>query len=146
MCVYIREAAEQDYPALISLWNNELGNNYEIESFTRRMARLNENSAYKTYVAISHGEVVGFVTTVRVLTVHTDEGYIKINGLAVASEHHGKGFGRALMEHIEARAAEDGIYYMLLCSGFQRTGAHEFYKRLGYSCDSYCITKSLSKG
>lgn len=61
------------------------------------------------------------------------ESAVNILGLAVASEYRKKGFGRALMGAVEAWAEECNIRLVRLNSGSTRKGAHEFYRRIGYS-------------
>ena len=55
-----------------------------------------------------------------------------INALAVYAEHHGNGFGSALMEQAEAEARKRNISKMSIQVYGQNHGAVRLYKRLGY--------------
>lgn len=55
-----------------------------------------------------------------------------IENVAVLESYQGKGVGRAMFEEIEKWAREMDCHYEILVSGMQRTGAHKFYKALGF--------------
>ena len=56
-----------------------------------------------------------------------------ILGLAVRQDTQHQGIGRRLMTVAESWAKEQGISTMRLNSGAGRTGAHAFYRAMGYS-------------
>jgi GNAT superfamily N-acetyltransferase len=56
----------------------------------------------------------------------------------------GKGIGTKLLEHIEKYGKEKGVEYITLNTGLQRTAAHAFYERNGYSSGNYNFGKKLS--
>jgi ribosomal protein S18 acetylase RimI-like enzyme len=58
-----------------------------------------------------------------------------INYLAVAPEHQGKGFGRAMMAEAEHRLREAGCPKINLQVRSANTTVVEFYQRLGYTVD-----------
>ncbi len=55
-----------------------------------------------------------------------------VENVAVLPEYQGKGVGRAMFEEIEAWGKSMDCHYEILVSGMQRTGAHKFYKALGF--------------
>ena len=57
---------------------------------------------------------------------------MNIQGLAVAKRYQKNGYGKALMEAVESWARDNNISLVRLNSGKTRTGAHEFYRKLGY--------------
>ncbi|MBQ6550863.1 MAG: GNAT family N-acetyltransferase [Lachnospiraceae bacterium] len=57
----------------------------------------------------------------------------RILGLAVDRTAQHQGIGRALLSHAEQWAKENGITAMRLNSGAARTGAHAFYRAVGYT-------------
>ena len=83
------------------------------------------------FVAAIDDKVVGFVHVEDYITLYF-ETMANILGLAVSSNYRKKGIGKALLEQAEKWAVEKDIALMRLNSGEKRTGAHEFYKRLGY--------------
>lgn len=54
-------------------------------------------------------------------------------GIAVFSGYHRQGIGRALLQAVENWAKETGASCVRLVSGAERTGAHGFYQRCGYT-------------
>ena len=56
-----------------------------------------------------------------------------VMGIAVSSEYRRQGIGRKLLTAAEERARADGASAVRLSSGESRTGAHAFYRSLGYS-------------
>lgn len=58
-----------------------------------------------------------------------------MNYLAVAPRHRGRGFGRALVEHVERLLLERGCPKVGLLVRNTNKEAAEFYRRLGYAQD-----------
>ena len=58
-----------------------------------------------------------------------------MNYLAVAPRHRGRGFGRALVEHVERLLLERGCPKVGLLVRNSNKEAAEFYRRLGYAQD-----------
>lgn len=108
--------------------------------------RIDSNQCDKSEVCrggIDVNKIVGFVTVVETLAIDQPNGYIKINGLAVLPEFQHCGVGKMLMECVEKLASERNISLIGLASGFQRTGAPEFYERLGYQKLSFYFRKRI---
>ena len=142
--VEIREIEEGDYPAVLSLWNNELGNRrVTAENIAPHYDKMKDDSRYKTFVALLDGKVSGLVSSVWSLAVGLDVGFMHITGIAVDKEARGTGIGAKLLAHMEDYAKSLGICTMLLACGIKRTDAHAFYRRNGYNKDSWCFDKSL---
>ncbi len=144
MEILIREIVEADYPAVISLWNNEIGNrNINMENTILHFERIKNDENYKTFVALLDTGVVGFITTLQAYEIGREVGFLWICGFAVQSSCQNKGIGGKLLKHIENYAKERGISSLILNSGFQRTNAHIFYEHNGYEKLSYCFTKRI---
>lgn len=144
MEITIRKIEPKDYPEVLSLWNNEIGNRaVNAENIAPHYARMESDARYQTFVALLEGKVVGFITTVQSYAVGFEVGFLHITGLAVKGEMQNKGIGTRLLRHVEGDAGAKGISSILLNSGFQRTAAHAFYERNGYDKGSYCFSKKL---
>ncbi|MFG6326635.1 MAG: GNAT family N-acetyltransferase [Lachnospiraceae bacterium] len=144
MDINIREIENKDYTSIGAIWREALGflstaDEIVVETFEK----MKEDSRYRTFVADVNGTVVGFVTTVKTLAIDHPNGYMKVNGLAVLSEFQHCGIGKKLMEHVEKLAREQNVSMIGLASGFQRTGAHEFYEHLGYEKSSFWFRKRM---
>lgn len=145
MEIIIREINVRDYSEVVLLWNEVLGNhNINSENFHITMEKMNTGGNYKTFVAVLGDKAVGFITTVQVLAVGFEVGYLKINGLAVQNNLQNKGIGTKLLKYVENYAEETGTPTIILCSGFKRTDAHAFYENNGYGKASYCFDKTIN--
>jgi len=145
MDIIIREIEEKDYFAILSLWNNELGNkNVTAENIAPHYDRIKNDDCYKTYVALFEDEVVGFISSAQSYAVGFDGSYMQIIAIAVKTENQNKGIGTKLIQAMENYAREKGCYSIGVCSGFNRTGAHAFYERNGFEKGSYAFNKWLN--
>ena len=145
MDLIIREIEEKDYPALLSLWNNELSNiHVTAENIACHYDRIKNDKLYKTYVALLEDEVIGFISSAQTYAVGFDGSYMQIIALAVKTEKQNKGVGTKLVQSMENYARKKNCYSIGLCSGFKRTGAHEFYERRGFNKGSYAFNKMLN--
>ena len=142
--IVIREIESKDYVSVAAIWRDVLGfSSVTDENVIQTYERMKSDSRYCTFVADVDGEVAGFATTAETLAVDHPNGYIKMNGLAVLPRFQRRGIGRMLMERVEKLAGERGASFIGLASGFQRTGAHEFYERLGYQKTSFWFRKNI---
>lgn len=64
-----------------------------------------------------------------------------VENVVVDEALHGRGLGRLLMEHAEARARDAGCYKISLTSNRRRRDAHRFYERLNYLPSHQGFTK-----
>jgi len=144
MEIIIREIEERDYPHVLKIWNNELGNSYlTAENFSRHHSKFKENENYKAFVASFGDCIVGIVYIMQYAPWGTASEQFWIQGIAVKDDMQGKGIGTKLLKHIEKYGKEKGVNYITLNTGFKRTAAHSFYERNGYSSGNYCFGKSL---
>ncbi|MBY0202422.1 MULTISPECIES: GNAT family N-acetyltransferase [Paenibacillus] len=144
MDVVIREIRETDYSDVVMLWNNDLGSpTVTSDNISARIERLNSDENYKIIVAVSDNKVVGCISMVQIMALEYEIGYLQINGLVVQKNAQQKGIGTKLIDHAEDFASKNGLSYMILNCGFQRTKAHEFYESKGFDRLSYCFTKAV---
>jgi GNAT superfamily N-acetyltransferase len=70
--------------------------------------------------------------------------YMWVFDLITSDRVRSRGYGRALLEHVERVARDEGCEVIALSSGVQRTDAHRFYEQhMGYERASYVFRKSL---
>ena len=144
MEILIREIEEWDYPDVLKIWNNELGNSYfTAENFSSHHDRFKGNDNYKAFVAELNNRIAGIVYIMQCTPWGVDGHYFWIQGIAVKDDMQGKGIGTKLLKHIEKYGKEKGIEYITLNTGVKRTAAHAFYERNGYSSGNYCFGKRL---
>lgn len=144
MDIVIREIESRDYISVAAIWRDVLGIlSATDETVIKTYEKMKDDSRYCTFVAVVNGDVVGLAATVETLAIDHPNGYIKVNGLAVLPEFQRQGVGKMLMERVEKLAREHGASAIGLASGFQRTGAHEFYEHLGYRKLSFWFRKNI---
>jgi len=144
MNITIREIESRDYLAVAAIWRDVLDIPSATDDITAQTyERMKGDDRYHTYVADVDGRVVGLVTAVEVIAIGYPNSYIKMNGLGVLPEFQRHGIGRMLMERVEKLAKERGADAIGLASGIRRTGAHEFYERIGYNKTSYWFRKRI---
>lgn len=144
MNIVIREIESKDYVPVAIIWRDVLGFlSVTDEHVITTYEKMKDDTRYCTFVADLNGEVVGFATIVFTLAIDHPNGYIKMNGLAVLPEYQHHGIGKMLMERVEELAHQRKASFVGLASGFQRTGAHQFYEKLGYQKTSFWFRKSM---
>ena len=130
----IREAALSDAEAIWMLNCTEMGYPFPLEATLDKLEKLLRRGSDKIYVATIDGAVVGYVHANDYDVIYAPH-MKNIMGIAVAREHKHKGIGKALLQQVELWAADTGATGIRLVSGAARTGAHDFYRRCGYSGD-----------
>ena len=144
MEILIREIEERDYPDVLKIWNDVIGNhNFTVENISWHHDRFKENDNYKAFVAEFENNVVGFVYIMQYAPWAVEGEQFWIQGIAVKDDMQGKGIGTKLLEHIEKYGKDKGVEYITLNTGFKRTAAHAFYEHNGYSTGNYCFGKKL---
>lgn len=147
MNLKIREAEARDGQDIARLNQEDLGYEYSIQGTREKLEQVLSSGKDKVFVAVMEedGEerlsgrtlekaafVVGYIHACDYDVLYCP--HLKnIMGIAVSSEYRGRGIGRALLEQVELWAKESGAIGVRLVSGAGRTGAHEFYRRCGYT-------------
>lgn len=128
----IRQGQIMDAKDIYALNVKEMGYDYPIEKTEEKARGLLESGKDKIFVAVAGGAVIGYVHACGYDAVYAP--HLKnIMGIAVSSSFRKKGAGRALLKAVEDWAQKDGAAGVRLASGAERTGAHAFYRRCGYT-------------
>jgi ribosomal protein S18 acetylase RimI-like enzyme len=141
--VAIRKASVDDSEPIARLVG-ELGYPTSTSQMRRRLETILDDNHYQTFVACADGHVLGFVGT-RSGPLYEDDGcYGQIMALAVAPSRQRRGVGRMLMQVAESALIERGVRVLVVNSGNQRSDAHAFYERCGYSFTGRRYKKSFA--
>lgn len=135
----IREARPVDLEGILGLLAEDAIRAFEepADPTVRQRAALAElirDPAHEVLIDERAGRIVATaqVSWLRVLIY--DGGLIcQIESVRTASDLRGQGIGRALMEYVVRRARERGCARIQLATNAQRTRAHKFYERLGFT-------------
>lgn len=129
--IIIRDAEEKDAAALTELNRLEMGYGYPEDMTGKKLSLLLKSGKDKILVAELDGQVVGYVHLNDYDVLYADH-MKNIMGIAVSSSHRRCGIGAKLLTAAEDWARESGAAAVRLVSGESRTGAHAFYRSLGY--------------
>jgi GNAT superfamily N-acetyltransferase len=97
------------------------------------LERIRADPARSLLVAELDGEVVGTVDVLIAPNLtHHAQPWALVENVVVDERARRLGAGRALMLRAIELAREAGCYKVNLISGNERTGAHDFYRSLGF--------------
>ncbi len=131
--VTVRPVTEADASEVCLICCDDLGYQCDKTLVKLRISQLDEKRE-AVFVAVYGGQIAGFIHVERYNTLYF-ETMANILGLAVSTKFRKHGIGKALVEKAEDWANENDIALMRLNSGATRSGAHEFYRHLGYSSE-----------
>lgn len=129
----IRDAVPGDAPALTRLNRTAMGYDYPEEETGRKLEALLADGRNKILVAEAEGRLVGYLHLVDYDVLYAEH-MKNIMGIAVDPDCRRGGVGKALLSAGEAWARANGASGIRLVSGEERTGAHQFYRAMGYVC------------
>lgn len=141
--IMFHKCLPEDAEGLCALIQNELGyTDVTADEVRSSLEKMLSSDDYFTIAAGTNGDIYGYVSAVREVSLEVGE-YYRVIGLAVKSEHQGHGLGTALLTLAESNAKAKGALLITLSSQFKRTEAHQFYEKLGYTKTSYTLKKYL---
>ena len=141
----MREASVGD-AAAVALLVTAMGYPTTQPEAAARLERIIGDRSYRTIVAERDGRVVGFAGARTGPAYELDASAVQLAALAVDPAERRSGVGRLLVAAVEDWAREQGAQVVVLHSGFQRVGAHAFYRRLGYRDTGLRFRKELTGG
>lgn len=131
--ITVRECALTDCESIYLISKNDLGYDFPLEKTAKRLEMIFKSDRDKIFVAEIEGKVIGYIHASDYEVIYAPS-MKNILGLAVNANYRRLGAGKALLAAAENWAKETGCEGIRLCSGAQRKGAHEFYKKCGYTC------------
>ncbi|GAA5513412.1 hypothetical protein Dcar01_02147 [Deinococcus carri] len=132
----IRDAREEDLPALLALYHQLSARDPATVSERHRAAwaALARQDITRILVAENGGEVVGTLALSIIPNLTRDaRPYALIENVVTCEERRGQGIGRRLLEEAERLARDREAYKLMLMSGNVRGEAHAFYRRCGFN-------------
>ena len=140
--ILIREPQPGDLGALLEMLGG-LGHPTTATEVLARLANLRGTGRDAVRVAVVGGEVAGLLALHWAPPLHLDAPVARITTLVVRPMARRAGVGRRLVEAAEALASEAGCRELELTTGTSRTGAHAFYRSLGFEVSSYRFWRPL---
>jgi ribosomal protein S18 acetylase RimI-like enzyme len=139
----IRAADLSDAAALASLMI-ELGYQTSDTEMRTRLDAILKDSRYRTFVAVSDGQICGMIGTVCHCSYEHNDLAGRILALVVSREMRKSGVGRQLIAAAESDFARRNVRRIALNTRLTRQEAHQFYERLGYERNGFRFVKDLS--
>ncbi len=130
--IEVREASGEDAEALARLCT-QLGYPAESKDMPERLKKLAADANARALVAVDSGTVVGLATIHLRDTINHSTPIAQLTLLVVDARVRSQGVGRALVEDAERWARARGARRMVVTTALDRTGAHVFYERIGYT-------------
>lgn len=140
--VVVQAAEEKDTEALADLVT-ELGYPSSKEDMDLRLRKILPDTSYITLIAERDGKPLGMSGVHLEHSHEENESRARIMSFVIGSENRGQGVGRALISAAEAWAREMQAADITLTTHKSRTGAHEFYRKMGYQNTGYRFDKTL---
>lgn len=107
--------------------------------YAARLCAVFENGGRMAVAA--EGDAVRGVALWRVIENTYEGRRLYVDDLVTDEAHRSRGFGKVLLDWLEARAAALECNVLALDSGVQRGGAHKFYFREGMNIPAFCFRK-----
>lgn len=104
----------------------------DVDGVSRRIGEWAEDSDSAVLVAERNGRLLGLVAVTTIRYLEREGRLGRIVTLVVAEAARKQGIGRRLVADAEAVALSHGCVAMEVSSARSRTGAHAFYRDLGY--------------
>lgn len=144
----IREARETDVSALCDLLDQLFAKEADFQPDRTKARRgltalLNAGAAARVFVAEERAEVVG-MCSVQLLISTAEGGPVGlVEDVVVRHDRRGHGLGAALIRHVEAWAAEQGLKRLQLLADRENAGALGFYEKMGWQTTRLiCLRRS----
>lgn len=145
---YTREAVRDDLPAILRLYvraDLETGEEIPLARAQEIHGQMQRTPNYHLYVVEYEGELIGsFALLIMVNLGHRGSPAGVVEDVVVAPEWQGRGVGRGMMAHAAALCRAHACYKLVLSSNTRRSGAHDFYERLGFVRHGYSYRLDLS--
>ena len=130
--IAVRAATTADSDGIARLVS-DLGYPTSSSQMRIRLEAILRDEDYDTLVACEGDRIVGFIGARLGPLYESDDPYGQIMALAVAVDRQRRGIGRRLMEKAESRLVQRGARVLVVTSGNQRSDAHAFYEKNGYT-------------
>ncbi len=138
--ITIRRAKIKD-AAIISSLLAQLGYPDLDKGDTENKIRAHKQSGYCLLVGEVNGRVIGFMSLHWFELAHWKGKMGRITSFCIDENFRSKGMGSRMLRAGEEELIKQGCIKIEVTSNQQRTRAHEFYLRLGYTEDSRRFVK-----
>ncbi len=139
----VRPAHNDDHPAIAVLLG-ELGYPTSPEEVASRLRTLRQDPHSEALVAARGPDVIGLVTLHCFPAIHAETPVALLTSLVVGETARGQGAGRQLVAAAEAFARQRGSGRIIVTTAELRSGAHAFYRSLGWEYTGRRFARTLA--
>ena len=143
MSLLIREATEDDLPAVLALYaqpDMDNGKVLALDEAKLLLAQFRQYPSYRLWVACelasdcaNDGALVGtYALLIMHNLAHQGTPSAIVEDVVVHAERQGQGVGQQMMQHAQQQAHDAACYKLVLSSNQKRERAHAFYESLGF--------------
>lgn len=129
--VTVEMLKKEEIPALLELYKALVPHNLSLEKAERTYDEMRANSEYLLLAAKKDGELLGSMLGICCQSITMP--FLVVEDVIVKDGVREKGIGRKLMEALDEFAKSRNCAYAILVSSAFRTGAHQFYEKVGYT-------------
>ncbi len=155
MSLLIREATENDLPAVLALYaqpDMDNGQVLTLDEAKLLLAQFRQYPSYRLWVACeaapdanSRGEVVGtYALLIMHNLAHQGTPSAIVEDVVVSADRQSQGIGQHMMQHAQQQARAAACYKLVLSSNQKRERAHAFYESLGFQRHGFSFVIGLS--
>jgi ribosomal protein S18 acetylase RimI-like enzyme len=137
--VIIRQAQDNDLPAVLSLYAQADMDRGQVLTLQRAQSIFEQFKTYPNYrlfIALDNSDTNVVLGTYALLIMHNlaHQGTSSaiVEDVVVKQSHQGQGIGRTMMLHAMELAKLAQCYKLVLSSNRKRQNAHAFYRSLGF--------------
>jgi len=143
MNLKIRQAKKEDLPEILSLLEGLSGTKPDQGKALKLFDETLKSKVYFTFVAVSDGKIAGTASILLFPSLQRGRPWGLIDNVVVGKDYRQKGVGRKLIEAAVKFAKGKDCYKIILTARFARTGAHEFWQKLGFKKHGFSFRMDL---
>jgi GNAT superfamily N-acetyltransferase len=150
MSLLIREATDDDLPAVLALYAQpgmDDGQVLTLAEARALLARFRQYPSYRLWVACDPAQSDELVGTYALLIMdnlaHRGTPSAIVEDVVVSATRQGQGIGRHMMQHAQDQARQGACYKLVLSSNQKRERAHAFYESLGFQRHGFSFVIGL---
>jgi ribosomal protein S18 acetylase RimI-like enzyme len=145
--VKIRKAHKKDIDEILNLLYQlqrpKPKTRSENAAFRKRILQYLGEKDKEVTVCEQDSKIIGLVSVMLLPRLNRTRLELYIPELVVSENHRGLGIGKSLMESCINTAKKKKCFRIRLESGNQRTGAHQFYKKIGFEQSALSYTRKI---
>ncbi|MBN2066560.1 MAG: GNAT family N-acetyltransferase [Candidatus Thermoplasmatota archaeon] len=135
----IRKAKIEDLPDILSLYQQLFPTEdyQDVKSFSKTWSKIMNDEKIHCFIAYEKNTPVAtcMITIIPNLT-RKQRPYAVIENVVTHENFRKKGYGKSIIEKVVEYAKLEQCYKIMLLSSSVRTGAHQFYEKIGFDGSS----------